>query len=1082
MKVSPVHPIYETIREDYVNTAVPKLIAEWNLNRYCNPIAENIPFEDLEGFDIELFPIDSIIEPNRPTSGINKALVDQAFVTPSTRVNVPISRYYLTSVDDVYKYWLSPYPTNGSSVFPVYPGDGQSSCRPTIAYLDEDGAGMAVQTNKIVVCTELGPGNFPNSWTIKTMAAPAGVWVTVATNPAVDENGLVELWWNGSAWTSTPHYGPQTTPIHGIQVQVNSMTSAPNTHFALIELGARLELDLSADLTEASDSMSLGEADFITPLGTVSSNTASVSLFNEHRKYTNSNGSSVLFNILDQGVRMNLSYVYTVEGTDYEVQQFEMFSDTWEENFDETTVSLTDFSKYLMETKPHPVLYQNITVSEAVWRICDMIGFNGYDVIDFENTNIDIFWTTGEETVWEVFQELSRGTQTAIYFDCNGRLQIRSRASAFQSGNPTADWVAREVKSGDELPDIITLDSETQYESNKITVNYQPTGFSDTINGITAFETVWEPDGVVALRANPLMSDINDSQTNMYFGWEYVYYWPYEGMFQIEGEWVKYRGKGIYYADSDGNRAQGVIYSDAELWKLYYEAPEDKRHLFNWDGRIYNMERGVYNTIAMAHTVSPMGRWGCSRRVNYDTTYSNVSGFVHNLTGSSVTLMQSEVTDKNDYKFAHRGSAADQGFYYYGTRMKLDNTAHRRKTAGIWINGDTFGAGYFLEITATSAISAKERATQNEVMLYSIKSNGDRQAFGGQKAVIKDASKPANSNATVKIDTGTPVAIVLDRYFDVDIKFKIEGTSHRIMVFINGILSIDTVIPAGPWKRTWCGRWGMFVRGHSQATWEYIYAINNLEIEYDATGVFRNMVEGGYKSDQWMQDWVYDTRTARRKVKKKWTKVQQRYSQRFFDEFGPILHEIREFDTKFTTELPVLQSKLYNTNIDKSIVVEYIHGIMGSKFIIANAARENCILNGEDTLIFPGGGAVVEQALLVYGRPVIQKEAASIVKKDDWAIRRRGVIETEYQSKWIQNEAEAIALAEWLTTNWSRSDSTLTVEVFGNPLIELCDIVSVQYESLLPATHKYYVVGVSTSYSNGINTTLTLRRVTLASD
>ncbi len=136
------------------------------------------------------------------------------------------------------------------------------------------------------------------------------------------------------------------------------------------------------------------------------------------------------------------------------------------------------------------------------------------------------------------------------------------------------------------------------------------------------------------------------------------------------------------------------------------------------------------------------------------------------------------------------------------------------------------------------------------------------------------------------------------------------------------------------------------------------------------------------------------------------------------------------------------------------------------------------MLNGEDTLTVSGSDSSINQKLLVYGRPVVQKDVKKIIRTDDRSMRIRGEIETEYQSKWIQNEAAATALANWLATHWTDSDSELTVEIFGNPLIELTDVVTVQHQSLVAGTDKYYVTGIQTSFQAGINTTLTLRKVT----
>src|SRR5690348_2848508 len=101
--------VKNAIRSEHDVVAIPRLTVEWNFNRYVPTInVDNTPAEQTDGFDIEAFPIESIILPNRPGAGILKARVGEA------RVADPYSKFtgqtrairsYLGSVDDTYKYW-----------------------------------------------------------------------------------------------------------------------------------------------------------------------------------------------------------------------------------------------------------------------------------------------------------------------------------------------------------------------------------------------------------------------------------------------------------------------------------------------------------------------------------------------------------------------------------------------------------------------------------------------------------------------------------------------------------------------------------------------------------------------------------------------------------------------------------------------------------------------------------------------------------------------------------------------------------------------------------------------------------------
>jgi hypothetical protein len=165
------------------------------------------------------------------------------------------------------------------------------------------------------------------------------------------------------------------------------------------------------------------------------------------------------------------------------------------------------------------------------------------------------------------------------------------------------------------------------------------------------------------------------------------------------------------------------------------------------------------------------------------------------------------------------------------------------------------------------------------------------------------------------------------------------------------------------------------------------------------------------------------------------------------------------------------------TNDWQAIAPEYRSTPFGAKFILANTSRDNAVINGEDNLSFPGN--TVNQVLCVYGRVITQAEAAVSVAKNDSQIQRRGRIDTEIASKWIQTEAAAKALGDWITKHWGEAADEQQVQIFGNPMLEIGDVVAIEYaeKSMTTATHKYYVVSVSTAFDEGLTTTLTLRRV-----
>lgn len=1140
----------EAITNDYHNEVGTVLHAEWPMNRFYNTKADNTPSEDDEAYDIEYFPIDSITEPHRPTSGICKAVVGQAYVEPEYHDTVPAARFYSVDADDEYQYWQSPRSADATGTFPLfnatnfpepldanYTYDNLTCVRPTVTYITEDtenaegepvdGTPIVIEANKIIFTVE-NTFAYPTDYDVQVQYTAGGAWTTVASNLAIPENGKVELWYNGTNWTTTKNLTSKRS-LSAVRLVVRKMNK--EAFFNLIELGVALERDLTADVSTWSDQFTMGENDFITPLGQISSNTSQVILWNgDEGTYRNNNTSSEFFGILDKGVVFRCWMKY---GDDL-VQEFKMYSDVWDEADDSTSVSLTDDSIIFMETKPRAVMYQNVSVKEVVWRICDIIGYNNYEVSasptaptapvypvfqepghTTETTTqydervaayhvaneqyqrelkayrlkpgvIDIFWTDGEKTAWEIFQELSRATQTAIYFDSYGVLQVKTRDAAWDDTKPAVYNFVRETVPGGQPANIVSLSETNEYEANKVTVSWMPTGFSETRDNIVPFEVVWEPDGDVVLRATALSQNLLVGEKEIHLKTDEGKTWPWKGIMNIEGEWISFDAKRYVYHDEDGNRKTTWIEDYEQQKILDLNAGPFYRHLNNYTGTLRVEKRGLWGTQEKDHYIDLSG-WTQTRRANYTTNSTASSGIKLNVADSSVTLTGKKANNSmNDYTYLHRGTSVDAGYKYFGFRMKIDKTSHKDKVGGIFFNGDGgLGTGYFLEVMATSKMNGKTRNTRNEVMFYSMSANGDKKVYGGETVKMKNKSENHKNNATTKQNVGARLAVVADRYIDFDIWYRkgASGSADEIQIFANGRL-LMTARPDGAWKHSDVSLFGLFARGHSSVTFDYVYAIGSPDVEMIDSESYYDRINGGYYSTQ-ADDWTYETREARRKVRvrrknrrkgKKWKWVwrsyEQKYKQRVYDEFGPVAHEVREFDVKFTSDTPVLESRLYFSNDTQAVCPEYSGDISGAKFLMVNISRLPAIINGDDERTSQGNGPI-NHKLFVYGRPVIQKDALEELAEDDWAIRRRGVIEVEYASPWIQNKAEAERFAEWLTTHWSHTDSTLQLEVFGNPLVELTDIVHVSYKHI---DAYFYVVGISNSYENGLITNLTLRK------
>ena len=196
------------------------------------------------------------------------------------------------------------------------------------------------------------------------------------------------------------------------------------------------------------------------------------------------------------------------------------------------------------------------------------------------------------------------------------------------------------------------------------------------------------------------------------------------------------------------------------------------------------------------------------------------------------------------------------------------------------------------------------------------------------------------------------------------------------------------VTVSGANKNAFNGKFGLYTRGSTQASFEYLYAISRNEAPQPDDVSFFDRVESGYMSNQLQREWIWRIRDTQRRGRKPSTKVKQRYGQMFLDEFGPIVHEVREFDVKFSNS-PVLHSNISVYNLTQALCPEYRYDAFGAQFILANAGRHNVVLSGDDKLTYAdGSGATVSTKTFIAGNVLIKEEADKVVIKDDDAIKR----------------------------------------------------------------------------------------------
>lgn len=1044
--------------------AKPQLIAEWNQNRYAGILSvDNDPSEKVISSGIEYYPVSSIVEPLRPSKkGIAKARADLMGFIDLNDDGVSPSRMYAADIEDPYKYWSSPEPSRFFAEINIF----DTPVSPRVVYQN------LAWSNKIHVLFETTAAA-PQGWSV-SVTTDGTTWTEVwnSSGPYISYDGITLYHQGDGSWSETV-YRDNPIQLKGLRIDVTTL-SVETRYLDLIEMGLRLEVDLTDDLISSNSNFTMSSTSFVTPLGQASSNTANVELSNTDGKYNNTNASSMFKGLIDKNVKFTYSMGYDttpVGGSGYEyVREYTMFSDGWNGQGTEVAqVTLKDASKFLQEMKPPRMFFEGLTIGRIIWQLCDTMGFNDYvyeRVDDDKDTIIPYFWTDGEKTLWEIFAHLAMTVQAAVYFDEFGQMQIQTRDTAYNLGKPIS-WQLDGVKVGSKEPDIIELSQEYDYEANNVTVRYNKTSISDMVGRVPKMDVVWQPEDTLVLRSTQLRESMNSSQTFIRMNGPESVTWPYQGIINIEGELMRYGGKGYWYHDISTGLGTFVLLKSADQKKYIDEQRTVPELAFKsaFSGYLGEVERGVWNTVPAAHSNVVAGYTNqVSKRGSAPFVWNG--GAVHNSTESTRSLKGNKTLFSDSFYVSKRQFFADKDVWYFGTRLRFRDSGYTSGMAGIAFNLGTDNRGYYVELGRTDRLIGG-RKYQHEINFYVRRNTGLVKRYG------PDGGK------------GVPFAVSPNTWYDIDVSLrKADGSFNPastsadvISIAVNGSVVMTVTVPSGerePYTRT-CG---MFVRCDTHADFEYFYANASTEdLTIDSGNLF-DRIRGEFTSPQPDRSWTwYWGDVHGRIVKPIYSPIFTRYNSRGFDEFGPLCQEVREFEVKFE-KAPAVHSNIYFSNTSQIVCPEYNADPFGARFILTNVYRNNAILNGEDTLTF-GPDNPVEQKLMIYGRTVNKEDEKTVVVKNEDGIRRRGVVETEIQSEWLQSEQSAKDLADWIDHHWSQGSDEVEAEIYGNPVLQIGDLVSINYpqKDFDPVSHRYFIVGQVREFSGGYGTTkLTLRR------
>jgi len=399
---------------------------------------------------------------------------------------------------------------------------------------------------------------------------------------------------------------------------------------------------------------------------------------------------------------------------------------------------------------------------------------------------------------------------------------------------------------------------------------------------------------------------------------------------------------------------------------------------------------------------------------------------------------------ENEYSVVIKDTEISTAYkrYSFGTAILFASTLQEVRSGGGmgFFTNDTGTNGYYVELqTDQSQNTTKDKSLK----IYKL--------VNTKRIYLQDSQDKESTSLLGGVLTST--------LYKLDIDVAIETGKTTIDVYVNNfkVTAVDTDVSGttdpkqkviSPTKYI-----ALFSKLHTTA-FDYVYA-NPVSATQAGDLTSRKIYDGRYSES------TIDL-TFGEKIAQNFNSPDNKIS--FLEEFGKTAREIRYVKANFT--VPAAMPLYASTGINKFAT------IIGSKFSNHNA--EIYVINNSGAFIPLSVGN--EQQFFVLGNYVDNTGSQHEYSEEN---KESSPLEpATFVSMWIQSEADAKALHGWIKGQWSKQQQSVNMEIFGNPAIEVGDIITINYpKNDLDGTKKFLVTNVNTSFDEGVSTNITARSI-----
>ena len=376
------------------------------------------------------------------------------------------------------------------------------------------------------------------------------------------------------------------------------------------------------------------------------------------------------------------------------------------------------------------------------------------------------------------------------------------------------------------------------------------------------------------------------------------------------------------------------------------------------------------------------------------------------------------------------------GYYSFGTSIimpPLIKYKPQGAALGFFINSSN-DSGYFIFLETSATAAAANTSPVKIVKLV-----------GKNMKKLKDSQK--GNRATLD-------QLFAGKIYNVDVKVKIEGKSVTITAYINGfkIEAIDTSSGINSNEILYPSKRVSLVGISGTTMFDYAYAdtLKNKE-EYQKDYQLLNFYNGQFSKDFLdlaYGDMLYNATNDDVDIQSK---------KNAFDEFGTVVREISRKTVSFSSA-PAIPIK-WTTGGNKlaQIIAQSYDNFKAEVFVLNNSSVTVPLSDSGVNQLSIFGNTIGFSGEIEYSTSPAGEYAAS-----------EPVI---FESTWLQNINDVKSLADWIQGRIVNKAKIVNMKIFGNPLISVGDIITIDYSYQgFTTEQKIIVVKVTQRYQGGLET------------